>query len=222
MDASHSPPLLPHHQLRAYGTAVEFLRAVRDAALRDRELRTQENSVESHWVREEAGYARDKGILCPVFLDETPPPFGFSLLQGAQLSAEPDAEGNLAKNVLALVAPALQPPERSLHGEPGALGATHGRVLAIACVLTLTLAGTAWKVHAGRQVATAAPPPPQPVPSQPMPLEQTSRQPSASTAKSAISGYRALLEQLGLPADPPPRARARSPTFEPDPPIEVW
>jgi four helix bundle protein len=41
MYASHSPPLLPHHQLRAYGTAVEFLRAVRDAELRDRELRTQ-------------------------------------------------------------------------------------------------------------------------------------------------------------------------------------
>ena len=41
MDASHSPPLLPHHQLRAYGTALEFLRAVRDTGLRDRELRTQ-------------------------------------------------------------------------------------------------------------------------------------------------------------------------------------
>jgi four helix bundle protein len=42
MDASQSPPsLLPHHQLRAYGTALEFLRAVRDAGLRDRELRTQ-------------------------------------------------------------------------------------------------------------------------------------------------------------------------------------
>ena len=38
--SSHSPPL-PHHQLRAYGTAVEFLRAVRSAGVRDRELRTQ-------------------------------------------------------------------------------------------------------------------------------------------------------------------------------------
>ena len=36
--SSHS---LPHHQLRAYGTAVEFLRAVRDAGIRDRELRNQ-------------------------------------------------------------------------------------------------------------------------------------------------------------------------------------
>ena len=39
---SSSPSsLLPHHQLRAYGTALEFLRAVQDAALRDRELRSQ-------------------------------------------------------------------------------------------------------------------------------------------------------------------------------------
>ena len=41
MNASSHSPLLPHHQLRAYGTAVEFLRAVRDARVRDRELRTQ-------------------------------------------------------------------------------------------------------------------------------------------------------------------------------------
>ena len=41
MDESSHQPLLPHHQLRAYGTAVEFLRAVRAAGVRDRELRTQ-------------------------------------------------------------------------------------------------------------------------------------------------------------------------------------
>ena len=41
MNESSHPPLLPHHQLRAYGTAVEFLRAVRSAGIRDRELRTQ-------------------------------------------------------------------------------------------------------------------------------------------------------------------------------------
>ena len=32
---------LPHHRLRAYGTALAFLRAVRDARIRDRDLRTQ-------------------------------------------------------------------------------------------------------------------------------------------------------------------------------------
>ena len=32
---------LPHHRLRAYGTALHFLRAVRDARVRDRDLRTQ-------------------------------------------------------------------------------------------------------------------------------------------------------------------------------------
>jgi four helix bundle protein len=40
MDSSaHSS--LPHHRLRAYGTALAFLRAVQDAQIRDRELRTQ-------------------------------------------------------------------------------------------------------------------------------------------------------------------------------------
>ena len=41
MESSSHPPLLPHRQLRAYATALEFLRAVRDAGLRDRELRNQ-------------------------------------------------------------------------------------------------------------------------------------------------------------------------------------
>ena len=39
MDSAHSS--LPHHRLRAYGTALGFLRAVQDARIRDRDLRTQ-------------------------------------------------------------------------------------------------------------------------------------------------------------------------------------
>ena len=41
MDSGHSSSSLPHHRLRAYGTALAFLRAVQDARIRDRELRTQ-------------------------------------------------------------------------------------------------------------------------------------------------------------------------------------
>src|SRR5580765_4867258 len=41
MESSSHPPLLPHHQLRAYATALEFLRAVRAAGIRDRTLRDQ-------------------------------------------------------------------------------------------------------------------------------------------------------------------------------------
>jgi four helix bundle protein len=39
----HSPftSLLPHHRLRAYGTALRLLRAVRSAHIRDRTLRDQ-------------------------------------------------------------------------------------------------------------------------------------------------------------------------------------
>ena len=39
MDSAHSS--LPHHRLRAYGTALAFLRAVQDVRVRDRELRVQ-------------------------------------------------------------------------------------------------------------------------------------------------------------------------------------
>ena len=38
MDSAHS---LPHHRLRAYATALSFLRAVQDSQIRDRDLRTQ-------------------------------------------------------------------------------------------------------------------------------------------------------------------------------------
>jgi len=41
MDSGHSSSPLPHHRLRAYGTALAFLRAVQDARIRDRELRAQ-------------------------------------------------------------------------------------------------------------------------------------------------------------------------------------
>ena len=36
-----SPSLLPHHRLRAYGTSLRLLRAVRAAQIRDRVLRDQ-------------------------------------------------------------------------------------------------------------------------------------------------------------------------------------
>lgn len=43
-------------------------------------------SVGSDWVRDEAGVARDRGILVPVQLDVTPPPLGFKQYQTVDLS----------------------------------------------------------------------------------------------------------------------------------------
>lgn len=44
-------------------------------------------SVESHWVKDEAVYARDHAKLCPISLDGTEPPMGFRQIQSADMSA---------------------------------------------------------------------------------------------------------------------------------------
>lgn len=43
-------------------------------------------SVGSDWVRDEAGVARERGILVPLTLDGTPPPLGFKQYQTVDLS----------------------------------------------------------------------------------------------------------------------------------------
>ena len=44
-------------------------------------------SVDSHWVREEAAVARERGVLVPVLLDNVAPPLGFGRIQAADLVA---------------------------------------------------------------------------------------------------------------------------------------
>jgi hypothetical protein len=44
------------------------------------------DSVQSAWVRDEAGYGRDAGKLIPFSLDETGPPLGFRQFQSVSLS----------------------------------------------------------------------------------------------------------------------------------------
>jgi hypothetical protein len=43
-------------------------------------------SVVSDWVREEAEYAKTRGVLLPVFLDAVDPPFGFREVQALNLN----------------------------------------------------------------------------------------------------------------------------------------
>ncbi len=45
-----------------------------------------EHSTKSQWVREEARMGRDKGVLIPVMIDKSTPPFGFGELQAANLA----------------------------------------------------------------------------------------------------------------------------------------
>lgn len=44
------------------------------------------SSVASQWVREEARMGRDKGVLIPVMIDASQPPFGFGEVQAANLA----------------------------------------------------------------------------------------------------------------------------------------
>ena len=43
-------------------------------------------SVDSHWVQDEAGIGRDRGVLVPVSIDGVDPPLGFRQLQTANLA----------------------------------------------------------------------------------------------------------------------------------------
>jgi hypothetical protein len=45
-----------------------------------------EHSTKSQWVREEARMGRDKGVLIPVMIDSSTPPFGFGEVQAANLA----------------------------------------------------------------------------------------------------------------------------------------
>jgi hypothetical protein len=45
-----------------------------------------EHSTKSQWVREEARMGRDKGVLIPVLIDASQPPFGFGEVQAANLA----------------------------------------------------------------------------------------------------------------------------------------
>jgi hypothetical protein len=44
------------------------------------------DSTKSQWVREEARMGRDKGVLIPVMIDNSTPPFGFGEVQAANLA----------------------------------------------------------------------------------------------------------------------------------------
>ncbi|MBK6703957.1 MAG: toll/interleukin-1 receptor domain-containing protein [Caulobacteraceae bacterium] len=46
-----------------------------------------EHSTKSQWVREEARMGRDKGVLIPVMIDGSQPPFGFGEVQAANLAS---------------------------------------------------------------------------------------------------------------------------------------
>lgn len=67
-------------------------------------------SIQSDWVIEEAQDGKDRGVLFPVFRHRVPPPRGFRLVQGADLSqwvGEDRDSGfqNLVRDLAALIGP---------------------------------------------------------------------------------------------------------------------
>ena len=111
------------------------------------------DSVQSAWVRDEAGFGRDAGKLIPLSVDGTEPPLGFRQFQSINLSRwkghrePPDA--NRIRNAIARVAyvqqtAASRPPARSgrraaLLGKPVLVGGIFAVVLAAALALFLWL-----------------------------------------------------------------------------------
>ena len=123
------------------------------------------DSVQSAWVRDEAGYGRDAGKLIPFSLDGTEPPIGFRQFQSINLSRwkghrEP-ANADRIRSALARVAgpaqaapmagpaPGRRPP-RMVSGRPVLFAGV------IAIVATVVLAIVVWQRWSGDRQITIA------------------------------------------------------------------
>ena len=120
------------------------------------------DSVQSGWVRDEAGYGRDHGKLIPFSLDGTEPPLGFRQYQSIDISkwkgrGDPSAAERIRRAIARLAeGPGPDRAEsdgahgRSLPGIPRALFATGILVLVGIALLSLFL----WRNWAGERGIT--------------------------------------------------------------------
>jgi len=77
-----------------------------------------EKSIQSEWVHEEADVGRRKGILFSVLLDNVEPPFGFGLLQSANLVAwNDDSSYPIFIQLIESIATLLEPGQTTLNAE---------------------------------------------------------------------------------------------------------
>lgn len=82
-----------------------------------------QHSTKSQWVREEARLGRDKGVLIPAALDNSPPPFGFGEVQAADLSqwsgsADDPNWRRFADAVANVASAAPRPPVQNMSAPP--------------------------------------------------------------------------------------------------------
>ena len=75
-----------------------------------------ETSVASHWVNDEAGSGRDRGVLVPISMDGSVPPIGFRQFQVIDLSRwSGDAKSPPFDRVLRGLAAVTRPPSADPH-----------------------------------------------------------------------------------------------------------
>ncbi|HEX8841794.1 MAG TPA: TIR domain-containing protein [Sphingomicrobium sp.] len=128
------------------------------------------DSVQSAWVRDEAGYGRDKGKLIPLSLDAIEPPLGFRQFQSINLSKwKGRGEPPNAERIRSAIARIANLPQGAAERrrEPRApLTMAFGRPLLVGGVIVLAAAAIVaiflWQRWSGdRQIAIAVLPSPQ-------------------------------------------------------------
>lgn len=72
-----------------------------------------QNSLRSDWVREEANIGKRRNILIPVIIDLVEPPFGFGLIQAADLTTWNNQTshpgfGSLKETIISILGPSLE------------------------------------------------------------------------------------------------------------------
>ena len=113
------------------------------------------DSVCSNWVKDEAEFARDRGILVPVSFDEVLPPLGFRQFQCTDLSHW-DGRLPVPEKLVSAIAARLGSKPATVASAPQAAawrGLTFGRILgaATAAVAGILIVAGIWVWHEGRQ-----------------------------------------------------------------------
>ena len=129
------------------------------------------DSVQSAWVRDEAGYGRDAGKLIPFSLDGTEPPLGFRQFQSISLAGwkghrDPPGADKITQAISRVTnIPQAEPASRVIPRDPSRKRGFRAALLAgfaLATAATATAAFFVWKRWSNdRQVAIAVLPSPQ-------------------------------------------------------------
>ncbi len=127
------------------------------------------DSVQSAWVRDEAGFGRDRGKLIPFSLDGTEPPLGFRQFQSIDLSKwKGRGDPSAAERIRAAIArvsdlppapAASSPSRRSPHNVLGSPLLIVGAIAVLAAAVLAILVWQRWSAE--RQISIAVLPSPQ-------------------------------------------------------------